>query len=92
MPRYQIGQTVLIDDREESRHHRVPDYAKGHCGVVTAICPAAPLPEEISVDRKRTASVPVYRICLDQTRLWHHYQPDIDSLEIDIHEHWLKPA
>ena len=92
MHQFSLGQKVEIDSRFESRHHRVPAYAKGANGVITEICNLAPIPEQIAMIQNPPERVPVYRVKLEQQQLWSDYQGlHSDSLEIEIYQHWLKP-
>ena len=90
MSRFQAGDSVRIDSRSEPRHHRVPAYAKGHRGRVVRVCRAEGLPEELAAGDLNGRRVPVYRVRLRQSDLWPSYAgaPN-DTLDIEIHEHWL---
>ena len=93
MARFERGDPVRISSRFESRHHRVPAYAKGRAGVVERVC--AHLfgrPEALAYGEAATAPEPVYRVRLNQRDLWPEYEgPAHDSLELEIFEHWLEP-
>jgi len=91
--RFRAGDTVVIDARPEPRHHRVPSYVKGHAGIVERICLPHPEPEKVAMADPDGTEVPVYRVRLRQTDLWPDYVGDAeDTLEIEMHEHWLQPA
>ncbi len=90
MTAFRIGDQVVIEQRPESRHHRVPAYIKGKSGEVAEICSDARLPEEISEHLESTTRVPVYRIRVPQSDIWPDYAGNqSDTLEIEIYEHWL---
>lgn len=93
MARFKKGDQVRISDRDESRHHRVPAYTKGHVGVIERVCHAQGQPELLALGESGEPRQPVYRVHLDQNRLWPGYDgPARDSLEIEIFEHWLDSA
>ena len=92
MNKYHPGQLVRISDRTEHRHHRVPEYAKGQIGIVSELCSYASLPEEIASWKPEPEVVPVYRIHIPLTDLWHDYLLAKDSLEIEVYENWLSAA
>lgn len=90
MSRYQVGDRVRIDARGETRHHRVPAYAKGRRGQVVRVCHAQGLPEELAAGDVDGARVPVYRVRMRQSALWPNYAgSNDDTLDIEIYEHWL---
>ena len=90
MSRFRVGDRVRIDARGEPRHHRVPAYAKGQRGQVVRVCDAQGLPEELATGQLNGTQVPVYRVRLRQNALWPNYAgADIDTLDIEIYEHWL---
>lgn len=90
---FQAGDLVRILRREVAGHHRVPGYVMDRVGVVTEVLGPEALPEEAALGHPAPPRVPVYRVRLDQTSLWPHYEgPLNDALEIEIHQHWLVPA
>jgi len=91
--RFQVGERVRIDDRFEARHHRTPAYVKGREGVVERVCQAHGRPEVLGYEDRDDVALPVYRVRLWQRDLWPRYDGrGDDTLEIEIFEHWLKPA
>ena len=87
------GDTVRILRRDAAGHHRVPGYVMDRVGVVTEVLGPEALPEEAALGCTAPARVPVYRVRLDQMSLWPHYEgPPHDTLEIEVHQHWLVPA
>lgn len=92
MSRFVVGDTVRIDDRAESRHHRVPAYVKGRVGEVERVCGEYEAPERIAYGRTGDPRR-LYRIRFRQRDLWPDYEGlGVDSLEIEIFEHWLEPV
>ena len=93
MSEFHNGERVRIDDRDESRHHRVPAYAKGHCGEVVRVCHEQCRPEDLAGGQLNGPKVAVYRVRLRQIELWPHYKGAAsDCLEIEIYAHWLRRA
>lgn len=91
--RFVPGDAVVIDARPEPRHHRVPSYVKGRSAVVERVCRPQPEPEKVATADPDGTTVPVYRIRVRQTDLWDDYGgPADDTLEIEMHEHWLRSA
>jgi hypothetical protein len=90
---FQNGERVCIDDRTESRHHRVPAYAKGHCGEVVRVCEQQCRPEDLASGDVDGPKVVVYRVRLRQVDLWPDYAGAAnDCLDIEIYAHWLRRA
>lgn len=91
--RYDLGDRVRIDDRREPRHHRTPAFVKGQTGIVTRVCMDQAKPEDVAYFTMNGPRVPVYRIRMMQCDLWPDYtgKPD-DTLDIEMHGHWLQPA
>ena len=89
-PRFQIGQAVRIADRTPEEHHRVPNYAKGHVGVIERICGEHGQPETF-VRGDGEPRTRLYRVRLAQSELWRDYTGhENDCLDIEIFEHWLE--
>ena len=93
MARFDVGDRVRISDREEVRHHRVPAYVKGHEGTIERVCVPQGSPELLALGEDGEPKQTVYRVHIDQIRLWPDYRgSDLDTLEIEIFDHWLDPA
>lgn len=91
-PRFRSGDRVRIDDRGESLHHRVPAYAKGQTGVIAKVCGSYEAPERIAYGFQDSPRR-LYRVRLQQMDLWPAYHgSNVDTLDIEIFEHWLEPA
>ncbi len=89
---FQVGQRVRIADRTPPVHHRVPAYAKGQVGVIERVCGRHGQPEKF-IRGDGEPRTRLYRVRLDQTRLWPDYrgQPR-DRLDLEVFEHWLEAA
>ena len=93
MSEFRNGDRVCIDDRAESRHHRVPAYAKGRCGEVVRVCKEQCHPEDLASGVLTGPRVGVYRVRLRQVDLWPDYDGAAgDCLDIEIYAHWLQRA
>ena len=91
-PRFFIGQIVRIADRTPEVHHRVPNYAKGHLGVIERICKEHGRPETF-IRGDGAPMTRLYRVRIPQVHLWDDYAGnENDCLDIEIFEHWLEAA
>lgn len=85
-----MGDRVRIADRTPGVHHRVPAYAKGHCGVIERVCGLHGQPETF-VRGDGAPLTRLYRVRIPQNDLWPDYQGSAgDALDIEIFEHWLE--
>lgn len=92
-PPYAIGDRVRIINLGKPGHVRTPVYVREKVGVVGRYCGSFENPEERAYGRRSAERVAMYRVQLSQHDLWPDYDgPPHDTLEIDIYDHWLKPA
>lgn len=90
MSAFRVGQRVRIADRTPPVHHRVPGYAKGQLGVIERVCGRHGQPEAF-IRGDGEPRTRLYRVRLEQTRLWHDYRGRAqDRLELEVFEHWLE--
>lgn len=90
--RFRPGDPVRIDAREHRGHHRVPQYLKGRTGVVEHLIAVERNPETLAYGQDGTPRIQVYQVRFDQRDLWSGYEGGkVDTLTVDIHEHWLDP-
>ena len=93
MARFSVGDRVRILDHNPPEHHRVPRYAKGQCGEIERVCAAFGQPESLAAGGDGEPYQILYRIHMKQRDLWPNYDGGaIDTLEIEIFEHWLEAA
>lgn len=89
-PVHSVGQRVLARDLHRAGHHRMPAYVRRRVGVVTAIRPAAVLPDATA---HFTGEEPqhVYTVSFSSSELW---GPDAEpaTLNIDLFESYLEAA
>ena len=75
---YQMGDRVRTIELAKRGHVRTPTYVRNKVGVVT---------------RKGLGKIRLYRVRFAQRELWPDYAgPADDALELDINDHWLRPA
>src|SRR5690606_15255100 len=90
---YPPGARVRILDLGKPGHVRTPIYVREKIGTIERFCGAFENPEERAYGRVGREKVRLYRVRLNQQDLWPDYDgPESDTLEIEIYDHWLKPA
>jgi nitrile hydratase len=93
MARFRPGERVAVRRADPPGHIRTPWYCRGKSGVVERLCGAFANPESLAYGLGGEPVRPLYRVRFDQRALWPDYRGrDIDSVEIEIYEHWLEPA
>lgn len=91
MTAFSVGERVRVRRGDPPGHVRTPFYARGKTGVVERICGQFRNPEELAYGRWNGPKETLYRIRFSQRGLWPDYrgQP-IDTVDIEIFEHWLE--
>ena len=93
VPAYWPGQPVQVIAAHPPGHRRTPYYIRGKSGVVERYCGAFPNPEERAYGFDGLPKRHLYRVRFKQTDIWPGYSgPQHDILEIEVFEHWLRPA
>ena len=94
MAQFAIGDEVHVRaDFDIQGHVRTPWYCRDKSGVVERICGVFGKPESLSVGGDGKPEQPLYRVHFKQNMLWPDYAgPSLDTVEIEIFEHWLEPA
>jgi nitrile hydratase subunit beta len=91
--RFRPGDTVRVLDLGKTGHVRTPFYVRGKMGEVVELCGYYLNPEDLAVGNTAGPAIPLYRVNFRQTALWRHYAGSpLDSLYIEIYDHWLAPA
>lgn len=91
--RFAPGDRVVVDKRYPRGHCRTPFYIRGKAGVVERICGEFANPEKLAYGRDGLPKRPLYRVRFRQPDVWPNYAGnDTDTVDIEIYEHWLKPA
>ena len=92
-PRFAPGDPVVVDKRYPRGHCRTPYYIRGMTGTIERICGAFQNPEELAYGGDGLPKRPLYRMSFRQNQVWPTYtRPDHDTVDVEIFEHWLKPA
>ncbi len=96
--RFAAGDRVRVRRADPPGHVRTPFYIRGKTGVIERVLGDFPNPEERAYGRSGLPKQPLYRVRFLQVDVWPDYaQPeaqarDIDTVDIEIYEHWLEPA
>jgi nitrile hydratase subunit beta len=91
--RFQVGDKVVIGNREAIGHCRTPWYVRGKTGVVVEIHGAFRDPERLAYHRPGLPALVLYKVRVRQRDLWPDYSGGHkDNLEVDIYEPWLAAA
>lgn len=90
---YTQGDKVRVIKTHPPGHRRTPFYIRGKTGVIERSCGAFPNPEELAYGFDGLPKKTLYRVRFNQKEVWPDYQgPAVDTVDVDIYEHWLKPA
>ena len=91
--RYSTGDAVQVIASYPPGHRRIPDYIKGKSGVIERYCGAFKNPEELAYGFDGDPKRHLYRVRFKQVEIWDDYEgPEHDTLDLEVQEHWLKPA
>jgi len=90
--RFQPGQQVRVDNREESGHVRTPDYVKGRRGLVLEMRGIHPDPTDLARGGLGLPYRCLYRVLFEGTEVWPGDEGDPLRLVVDIYENWLTSA
>ena len=87
------GDKVTVIRTHPPGHRRTPYYIRGRTGVIERVCGAFPNPEELAYGFDGLPRKTLYRVRFRQKEVWPDYRgPDADTVDVDIFEHWLRPA
>jgi len=88
---FEPGDQVRVRQAQPPGHVRTPFYVRGRRGVVESLAGDFADPEELAYGRDGLPTKPLYRVRFKQSELWPDYSgSDVDSLVVDIYEHWLE--
>jgi nitrile hydratase subunit beta len=91
--RFRAGDTVRVLDLGKTGHLRTPFYVRAKIGEIVELCGYYLNPEELAVGNTAGPAVPLYRVGFRQARLWQDYGGSpLDTLYIEIYDHWLAYA
>jgi Nitrile hydratase beta subunit, C-terminal len=84
------GDTVHVDDRRHTGHHRTPEYLKGRVGTVERVHTTFLNPETRAYGYDGEPARQLYLVGFDLRDLWPDYRgARSDRLLVDVFEHWL---
>ncbi|MEO1695173.1 MAG: SH3-like domain-containing protein [Pseudomonadota bacterium] len=90
-PLFDIGDAVVIDDREGLGHCRAPFYLRGLAGNIAHIHGAFRDPERLAYHQPGLPARVLYKVRLRQSDIWPDYAGAAnDTLDVDIYENWLR--
>lgn len=90
---FAAGDKVTVIKTHPPGHRRTPYYVRGKTGVIERSCGAFPNPEELAYGFDGLPRKALYRVRFNQKEVWSDYKgPAVDTVDVDIYEHWLKPA
>lgn len=87
-PAFTVGQTIRASSVLKSGHTRLPRYIRGHVGVISAIRPAAVLPDSTAHFTGEDAQH-VYTVEFTSTELWGG-DAESSTLLIDLFESYME--
>ena len=91
--RFSSGDAVKVIVSYPPGHRRIPNYIKGKAGVIERYCGAFKNPEELAYGFDGEPKRHLYRVRFKQSDIWDAYDgPEHDTLDLEVQEHWLKPA
>jgi len=88
-PKFKVGQRVRASTIRKSGHTRLPAYIRGHAGVITALRPAAVLPDSTAHFTGEDAQH-VYTVEFTSAELWGD-DAEPSTLCIDLFESYMEP-
>lgn len=92
VPRFRVGDRVLVREDYPIGHFRTPVYIRGKAGVVTRCFGAFGNAERLAYGFKGDMKN-VYEVRFRQADVWPDYRGGRDdALDIDLQENWLSPA
>jgi nitrile hydratase len=90
-PRFAVGDAVRTRNIHPDGHTRLPRYARGHAGVVSALHGAHVFPDSNAHGRGEDPH-PLYTVCFAARELWGEAANPRDSISLDLWEPYLERA
>jgi nitrile hydratase subunit beta len=91
--RHAPGARVTVIDVDVPGHIRTPQYVRGRSGVIERVVGAFRNPEELAYGRSGEPRRVLYRVRFLQRDIWPDYTgAAIDTIDVDLYEHWLRGA
>jgi nitrile hydratase subunit beta len=90
---FAAGDRVRVRWDDPPGHLRTPYYVRGKSGVVERCLGDFANPEELAFGRSGLPKQPLYRVRFRQADVWPDYAgPPVDTVDIEIYQHWLEPG
>ena len=87
------GDKVRVLGMHPPGHRRTPYYIRGKTGEIERVCGDYANPEELAYGFDGRPKKTLYRVRFRQKDVWPDYRgPVTDTVDVDIYEHWLRPA
>ena len=87
------GDRVKVARVNPPGHRRTPYYIRGKQGVIERVCGAFANPEELGYGFSGEPRKVLYRVRFRQKDVWAAYGgSSLDTVDVDIYEHWLSKA
>jgi len=91
--RFKPGDRVRVRSGNPPGHIRTPAYIRGKTGRVEAVQGLFRNPESLAFGGEGLPRQPLYFVGFNQSEVWGRYDGSpLDTLRVDIYEHWLEPA
>jgi len=88
--RLKIGDTVMVDSRKVTHHHRTPAYVYGKIGLIEKIHGEFKNPEQLSYGKDGIPEKILYSVLFKYAEIdTGNNITQTDELMMDIFEHWL---
>jgi len=89
-PRFEVGDSVKVDNRKSLGHCRAPQFIRGQAGIVVTVHGVFHDPERLAYHQPGLPALPLYKVRFQQRDLWPDYSGSPkDQLEVDVYENWL---
>jgi nitrile hydratase subunit beta len=88
-PRFTVGDRVRASLTGRSGHTRLPQYVRGHVGVVVAVHGAHVIPDENA--KGRQIAEPLYTVAFELVELYPEQKGTGDKVHLDLWERYLEP-
>jgi nitrile hydratase len=90
-PRFSVGDRVVTRNTHPTGHTRLPRYARGKVGTITAVRGSFVLPDASAHGHEEQAE-PMYTVSFEGSELWGASTEPRERVHIDLWESYLRPA
>ena len=91
IPRFAVGDAVMVRDIHPPGHTRVPRYVRGKRGVVVRVAPRFVFPD-IAGHGRRAHREPTYHVEFPARDLWADAAASSETVIVDLWESYLEAA